>query len=171
MDRIKQQKGLFKTMHDNMYGELFNYAKYLLQNDEDAEEVIQDVFIAIWNKRGEINFDDSIRGYIITAVKNKCINKLNQRKKTKIPLGEHLELRSGIPSALEQLSEAELKIQIFKAVENLPPKCRTIFVFSREQGKSYKEIAKHLDISVKTVENQMGIALKKLRADIYNKKI
>ena len=170
MHNIKQYKIAFKALHTKMYRELHNYAKFILKNDEDAEEIIQDTFLAIWEKRVELSFDDSIRGYIIKTVKNKCLNKLQKKKIVSINIDHADEQRTKLSDGSQLLEEAELKLKITRSINMLPEKCKEIFLLSRSQNKTYKQIAEIKGISIKTVENQMGIALRKLRELLLKEK-
>lgn len=127
-----------------------------------VEDLAQEVFIRFWNKREQIDITSSLPAYLKRMAVNEALAHLRRQK--------HLEteLTDNTPSPVaasgdEQLFHAELKSEVTAAIESLPPKCRVIFEMSRYEEMSYNEIAQSLDLSVKTVENQMGKALKLLR--------
>ncbi|MCD7977619.1 MAG: RNA polymerase sigma-70 factor [Tannerellaceae bacterium] len=149
------------------FSRMFRFAKEYVMDHEDAENIVQDVFLMVWEKRNEIRIDTSLAGYLFTLTKYKSLDFLRHKVIQEEFAGEYmLKLQ-----ALEQVnysfsSDAELQAIIDRAISKLPDKCRDIFVKSRMEGKKYREIAEELGISVKTVENQMVIALKKMREDL-----
>ena len=129
-----------------------------------AREIVQDVFIQLWEKRENIDLSKSVKTYISTSVRNKCLNYLRDHQKfnTEILNYEGLGIDSGY-EVTDTLIEKDLQIQISLAINELPEKCREVFLLSREKELKYQEIATHLGISVKTVETQMSKALQHLR--------
>ena len=151
---------LFKTH----YLQLCNYAHIFLKDIDDSEDVVQAVFYQLWEKKDSIEITSSFKSYLFTAVRNTCLKRIshlkvrNEYKENVI----HLNNKNA-NHTLEKIMGRELEHQINDAIENLPEKCRLIFTLSRQGGFKYAEIADHLKISLKTVENQMGKALKVLR--------
>lgn len=129
-----------------------------------AEDLVQEVFLELWRKRSGIQIQISFRAYLRRAAVNKTLNYLRDQR---LPISdeEHLpfQLASSTPQADETLETSELKEEIDRAISALPERCRQVFVLSRFEELSAKEIADLLDISPKTVENQMTKALKSLR--------
>jgi len=129
-----------------------------------SEEAVQEVFINIWDQRQCLVISKSLISYLFQAVRNKVYE---QFRKVKTRAKYEEEYIANIPEYDEpresDMSNYEIACLVWKAVEQLPDKCKEIFQLSRDEGLTYNEIAKHLDISAKTVENQMGIAFKKLR--------
>lgn len=131
-----------------------------------AEEVVQEVFINFWERRNDIVITHSVKSYLVSSVRNRSINYL----KLQLPKDQRKEdiddfhILLPTPGGLQAMEYQELHDLVQKAINQLPEKCKAIFVLSREEGLTYQEIATQLDLSVKTVENQMGIALKKMRA-------
>jgi RNA polymerase sigma-70 factor (ECF subfamily) len=140
--------------------------KYM-QDESYSEEIVQEVFINIWERRDVLKINSSIKSYLFTAVRNRCFNyiKLQLPKEQKkvdvedvsIPISDNME---------EEIMTKELQTHIQKAIDSLPNKCKIVFNLSRHSGLTYKEIAEELDISIKTVENQIGHALKRLREQL-----
>lgn len=156
----------FQTLFNAFYANLVSYSHRFTQQQVISEEIVQDVFISIWERRRKIDIQSSLKSYLYRAVKNRTINYVkNQLPKDQVTtdLNENLS----VIETIEELSdESELKEAIDQAISQLPDKCRTIFLLSRSEGLSHKEIAAELDISTKTVENQIGIAIKKLKISL-----
>ncbi|GJM35352.1 MAG: hypothetical protein DHS20C18_43530 [Saprospiraceae bacterium] len=146
---------------------LVGYARQLVHSAEDAREVVQDVFLAVWNNRENLKLDESLKAYLFTATRNKCYNHLRKRRL------DTVEMNESVPEAYQdqevegKLHTDELKALIYDEINTLPERCRNIFLLSREEDLTNKAIAEKLNISVKTVENQMTIALKRLRIRVY----
>ncbi|MEL6562216.1 MAG: RNA polymerase sigma-70 factor [Bacteroidota bacterium] len=156
----------FQMLFNAFYENLVSYSHRFTQQQVISEEIVQDVFISLWERRRKITIQSSLKSYLYRAVKNRTINYVkNQLPKDQVTtdLNENLTITE---SNDEPGSETELKEAIDKAVSHLPDKCRTIFLLSRGEGLTHKEIAAELDISTKTVENQIGIAIKKLRTSL-----
>lgn len=146
---------------------LVAYAHRYLRSEEDAREAVQDVFLGVWNNRGHLQLDEGLRSYLFTATRNKALNYLEKRKIEAVPLEAVYQQESRNPGVEEQLQAEELQAVIYDEVNRLPERCREVFLLSRSEGLSYKEIAERLSLSEKTVENQISIALKRLRARVY----
>lgn len=153
----------FETIFTKYYKALCTFSRQFLNDDELAEETVQDMFVKIWEKRYSLSIETSLEHYLFRAVRNHCFNLL-QHQKIKNRYAEKIlkDTEKEIISE-EYFLEPDLKNKIETAINSLPPKRKEIFRLSREEGLKYKEIAEQLDISVKTVEAQMGLALKYLR--------
>ena len=128
-----------------------------------VEDLTQDVFYELWRKRETIVIKTSIRAYLKRAARNKALNyirgqKIKFEEEEKTP-----DLRSTAINSIQQMEMSELQACIDKAIDKLPERCRLVFSLSRFEEMSYKQIAEALDISIKTVENQISKALKLLR--------
>lgn len=142
-----------------------------VKSKEDADEIVNDAFLSIWDKKDTLNFDDSLKSYLYTTVRNKSINFL-KKKKIEFSFDDNMHNVSNIESSPSQIIEGKEVakfINIF--IEQLPTKCKQVFILSRKEQMSNKEIAQLLEISPKTVENQIGIAIKiiKHKLDSINK--
>ena len=159
----------FETIYKHYYEFLCHYAWKFVNEKELAEEVVSEVFYKLWKNKNKINVKTSFRSYIFIAVRNQAFDYL--RKVKKINYIEDTEaIRSGMTdrhSPLEEVIFNEIYINLEKAIENLPHQCRMIFRMSRDEGLRYRGIAEQLNISIKTVETQMGRALKKLRKVVH----
>lgn len=128
-----------------------------------AEDLTQEVFFELWRKKEGIAFTISIKAYLRRAVVNKALNHIRDRKKITDDEDKLLNVESVAPSVNQLLDAEELQQLIDRSIDTLPEKCRVVFVLSRFEEMSYQEIADHLGISIKTVENQIVKALKHLR--------
>lgn len=154
----------FEKLFHHFYKPLFRYALKYVGSPMVAEEVVSDVFFKIWKNRERITIQDSLQAYLFKSVRNQSLDYLKSQAHLRnnheeIPL--HLE--NGYANPEEEIIAEELNQQIENAIETLPPQCRVIFRLSRDNGLKYKEIAEKMNLSVKTVETQMGRALKQLR--------
>jgi RNA polymerase sigma-70 factor (family 1) len=137
--------------------------KYV-KNLETSEEIVQEAFLSLWEKRDTIDMAQPVKAYLITTIRNKCLNWIRDNKKFNTVL---LHFEEYIPDheyiSTDRLVEAEILKTINHAVHELPEKCREIFTLSRFGNLKYQEIADQLQISVKTVETQMSKALQHMR--------
>jgi RNA polymerase sigma-70 factor (ECF subfamily) len=135
-----------------------------MKDDEQAEEIVQNVFCRIWEKREQLKADGSLKAYLYRSVHNESLNYLKHQK-TRTAFQVHFNNNEDETAgeASEKIMVTELDGHIQKALNELPLQCRIIFQLSRFENLKYKQIADQLNLSVKTVENQMGKALKVLR--------
>ncbi len=157
----------FRILFEQYFETLFIIAKNYVTNDSDAEEIIQDVFLKVWKKRKSIN--KNIGGYLFKVTKNLCLDHLRSSKYKISKESNIVKLEAVINLiALEDpdssaLLEDELLKKIEHGIDLLPQKCRDVFIKSRFNGLKNREISEELNISVKTVENQMSKAIKHMR--------
>jgi RNA polymerase sigma-70 factor, ECF subfamily len=151
----------FEQLFRQHYKLLCNAANKIINDREAAEDVVQEVFVKLWNKRNELGVIQSLKSYLFRATINTALNYLETRKNI-LPLEAVGNIESS-GGAGDKVQYNELERKLAEAIEHLPPKCKAIFILSRYEGMKYQQIADHLDISVKTVENQMGKALQMLR--------
>lgn len=158
---IKQFEILFKEYYEM----LCHFGVKYVKNIEQSEEVVQDTFYNIWKNKETLNITTSLKSYLFTAVRNNCLQVLRTRSldvKYENYYKSHYVNESISPS--DELNAKELSNIINKALNSLPERCREIFKMSRYEGLKYHEIAERLSISIKTVEANMGKALKHFRA-------
>jgi len=162
---LSEQGDLFlKYIFDKFYLEFCKLSFKYVGRTDIAEDIVQDVFINIWNKRFNLNCNGKIKPYLIKSIINTSINYI-QSKFAKQNMCDE-DFAKNIPGGYDphnELVKCELNQLVKIAIEQLPDKCRAIFMLSRFSDLSYKEIAEQLSISIKTVEAQISIALKKLQ--------
>jgi RNA polymerase sigma-70 factor (ECF subfamily) len=153
-------KNAFEALFREYFPPLMSFARKILVDEDDAREVVHNVFINLWEKRQKIDLSTSLKSYLFTSVHNRSLNVIRDRKKFS---SEEVPETAGDWDVSAQIESMELEEKINDAIKSLPEKCRQIFELNRFDGMKYGEIAMQLNISVKTVENQMSKALKILR--------
>ena len=156
-----------KKLFNNYHALLCNIANNIVNDRAAAEDIVQDVFMNLWRKRFEVDWTAPMKGYVYRATINGALNWLGKNKRS-VSFDEAIgEQTASVSNDVEgKINEKELQIKIKEAIERLPAKCKAIFVLSRYEGLKYRQIAELLEISVKTVENQISIALDRLRQDL-----
>lgn len=159
----------FRSFFDSNYSDMVNYCYKITRNEVIAEEVVQEVLINLWERREAIQLKAALLPYVYSAIKKRSINFLKnelpkQQAQVDVADAEGMAFAGSFPEDPQNTDQLEKFIT--KAVHELPEKCREIFILSRYAGLTYSEIADELQISTKTVENQITIALRKLRASL-----
>lgn len=166
----KGDENAFRCIFEKYYQPLCLFSSHIMGDEELAEETVQDIFVKIWEKRSNIIIDTSLKHYLFRSVRNHCYNQLQHQKIKQQHTKYVIENAQNDINVDNFYIEPDLKNKIEEAVGSLPAKRQEIFKLSREEGLKYKEIAEKMNISVKTVEAQMGLALKYLREKLkdYN---
>jgi len=162
----RDDNSAYEMVFREYYRPMTAYAFRFLGNLPDSESIVQDVFLRLWQKRKDIMITSSLQNYLFRSVKNNCINYI-----------EHEKIKTGYQSLVirneadrseysEFFLEFGLTMKIEAEIASLPEKRQEIFRLAREDGLKYREIADRLNISVKTVETQMTLALKQLRESL-----
>lgn len=162
----RDNHGAYERAFREYYRPMTAYAFRFLGSLADSESIVQDVFLRLWQKRHEMVITTSLQLYLFRSVKNHCINYI-----------EHEKIKTGYQTMVihnetdrTDYSEFFLEFGLVKKIENaiaaLPPKRQEIFRMAREEGMKYREIAERLELSVKTVETQMTLALRQLRESL-----
>lgn len=177
VNSLLKYKDQFKEVYVSSYSRMKRFAQQYVIQEEDAENIVQDIFYEIWEKQLDLASFTNPKGYLYSVLKNRCIDFLRTR---------NLEQQVASKLQDEHVQELRLKLQSLEALENaflthpnidelvaeaimmLPERCKQIFLMNKFEGKRQKEIAKELEISIHTVENQMAIAYKKLKAVLKN---
>jgi len=152
--KIETEQNL-KAFFDANYRNSVISANRILNNQAEAEDVVQNCLIKLWDNRSQLK-EGTIGGYFATMVRNRCLDSLRKKKPVLVELDD-VQLTSDDHS---QLEHDELKAKIDNAIDSLPERCREVFVLSRFEKMSHKEISESMAISPKTVENQITKALK-----------
>jgi RNA polymerase sigma-70 factor (ECF subfamily) len=161
----KKDIGTFERFYKEHYRRFYLMSCKYLKDPAQAEEIVNDVFLKIWEDGGNIRIETSLKSYIYKAVINRSINALNKNKRE---LTYKTDLKN-IPEEsyeLRQIEENELRIKLYAAIDQLPDQCRRVFEMSRFEELKQQEIADRLGISIKTVKNHITIALKQLSISV-----
>jgi RNA polymerase sigma-70 factor (ECF subfamily) len=157
---IKQFEELFRSS----YASLVKYAGTMVKDHDTAEEIVQDLFFRLWQNKEKIRIESSLNGYLFRSVHNRCLHHIEHLKVVDRHVHEmSFEQGTGAESPADELQYKELQAKIARTIEKLPERCGQIFCLSRFEGLKYAEIAEKLSVSVKTVEANMGKALKEFR--------
>jgi RNA polymerase sigma-70 factor (ECF subfamily) len=160
-------KEAFAEIYNRFKGLLYIYACKITGHEDIAEDIVQDLFIYIWDKRQTINFTSSLSSYLYSAVRYKFFDLVDKQKVRADYIQAFQKfLDQGEYQTDNYISEKELSATIEKEIANLPAKMREVFLLSRKEHLSNKEIAQRLDISDKTVKNQLSTALKTLKTKL-----
>lgn len=164
LNRFKSgDQDAFDAIFRTHYASLVGFAQGLLHDRAAAEDVAQEVMVELWRRRADVAIQESLRAYLLRATRNRALNQLRHAKVQR-RAEPHLKPQDDVaPLGASGLVADELQTAITAAIAELPPGCREVFTLSRRQGLRYAEIASALGISVKTVESQMGKALRHLR--------
>ena len=156
---------LFKTYFKRLHA----YAFTILRDEVEAEEMVQQVFFKLWERNENLSLTGSVSAYLYRAVHNESLNYLKHQKvRSNHQLHVAYSMKNEVEHPAKKVMAGELEKKIHTALNELPEQCRTIFQMSRFDELKYREIADKLGISVKTVENQMGKALKLLREKLVD---
>lgn len=153
----------FEALFRHYYPHLCLYATQVLKNATAAEEIVQELFVRLWEKRRETKIETSLKNYLFRAVKNQCLNYIKHNQIKKEYSQKVLAENEAISTEYDFESQIELFRRIEDTISELPEKRQEIFRLSRQEGLKYREIAEKMNISIKTVETQIGLAMKTLR--------
>lgn len=166
----------FSELYLMYYPKLVRFAKEFVVLEEDAENITQDVFTDLWERRDAIDHVENVNAYLFRLVRNRCLDYLKHKvfeqkyaenAQASFEIELNLKLQSLDRFDVSDIYEGnETERLVRDAINSLPKRCRDIFLLSRMKGLKYREISEKLGISVNTVECQMGIALKKLRVKL-----
>ena len=171
----KNNKLNFSRVYSIYFPKLVRFAREFVLSTEDAENVIQDIFIYLWEHQELLDSLTNLNAFLFTLVKNKCIDQLRLRKllerkreEFKTVFDKEIQLKLYALQQFDEnaLSNEDIEIILDNAINSLPEKCREVFILSRMEGLKNREIAERLNISAKTVENQMTTAIRKLRVEL-----
>lgn len=165
----------FRKIYMSYFLRMKYFACEYVISEEDAENIVQDVFTELWEKKELLNHDINILSFLFTSIKNRCIDHLRHQVVERNAVDQmQEEYRISLRMKLESLelfdqnlfSAEDIENIIQQAINSLPEKCREIFIKSKIEGRKQKEIARELNVTLKTVENQMNIAYKKLKQEL-----
>ncbi len=157
----------FEELFRQYYQMLCAYAYKFVSDGDTAEEIVQDLFYKLWEKRSELLINTSVKSYLFSAVHNRCLKYIDHKNVESRYRSYYLQRESEVDTEPQQTADLnELQGAIDRTLEALPERCSHIFRLNRFEGLKYHEIASRLSISVKTVEANMGKALKMLRKNL-----
>ncbi len=168
IERLKAGDELaFELFFRFYYAGLVVFAGQIVFDSADAEEIVQDFFVQLWEERSKLKRSDSLKSYLFTSIKNRSLNYLKS-KGIKQRIHDHIKRQVEVDFLYDPdiFVTLELQSEIEKAIHKLPDRCREIFLKSRIDGTSNAEIAIELDISKRTVETQVSKALRILRTEL-----
>ena len=155
---------MFEKLFKDQYPILCGYARKYLDDVDQAEEIVQEMFFSFWQKKEKLSINTSLEAYLFRSVRNSCLNYLKHLKvREEHRMATSDEIRKREQEVHDNVVVLELQERIEHVIDQLPPERKKIFKMSRYDELKYKEIAEKLNLSIKTVEAQMGKALKYLR--------
>ncbi len=152
----------YEKVFTTFYKRLHAYAFLLVKDSHLAEEAVQEVFYRLWEQRGKVQIHASVQAYLYTMVHHECLRELKRRKPVAL-LEKHAASMPGREDAAGKVQQSQLEEEFLHALNQLPERCRLVFQLNRVEKLKYRQVAEQLGLSEKTVENQMGKALKLLR--------
>ncbi|MBL7726359.1 MAG: RNA polymerase sigma-70 factor [Dinghuibacter sp.] len=174
IDSLKYQIAMYedtaayKSLFFCIFPPLQQFAYAILRSRQLAEETASDVLMEVWVRRSKLMEIENLKYYLYTSVKNAALRKLkNEHRSAQVPIDElEVEIASEYATPEESCHTHELEQAIYQAVQQLPPRCKMIYKLAKEDKLRYAEIAGLLGVSVKTIDNQLSIALKKIATTI-----
>lgn len=168
IERFKQgDQQAFAELYDKYHGKLFRFALSYLKSEEEAEDVVHDLFVKLWEKKEHLREDQNFDAYLFTVSKNHILNRIRNKKvrrDCRDAIRESIDIHAN--PTIRQVSGAEYEAIYDKALTLLPDRRKQVYLLSRQEGLTYKEIAIKLDISINTVEVHIVRALKSIRSTL-----
>jgi RNA polymerase sigma-70 factor, ECF subfamily len=168
---------IFRLIMEEWYSHLFNFAIGYLNDEENTKEILQDVFLKLWDNRQKLTLDTNLKAYLFTLTRNRCIDMI-RREKLLLQFqsdkqNEYMKLTENFNALsdpiLDQLFAMEIMDEVNRIVNELPDQCQRVFLLSRTNGMKNKDIGQMLNLSEKTVESHLTKALKTLRLSLERK--
>lgn len=158
----------YKELYVLFFKSLQQFAITFVHSPQIAEEIVSDVFIKVWKKRAGLSRINNLKLYLFVSTRNTSLNYLRAQKKTLLQPEQYLmQLQSIYFNPEKLMLTAEMMNRVQKAINDLPPRCQLIFKLIKEDGLKYREVADLLHLSLKTIENQMAIAIRKIGLAIH----
>jgi len=153
----------FRILFERYYGRLCNFASSYLKDDFDCEDIVQGVYVKIWEDRNKIRISSSVKSYLYTAVKNACLNRIKAEAIRLSHTTAYLKDEDDRVMDSDKIEQQEFRDELWQCIGKLPPRCKEVFLQSRFEGIKQQELALAMNISVKTVKAQIGKALKLIK--------
>ena len=165
INRLKRgEEAAYEMLFREYYQLLTVFANKYVRDIETSKEIVQDLFVHLYEKRNRLDINSSLKSYLFRSTQNRSINYINAQK-IRNKYAEHVKINTNLEdNSLEnEVNKTELEHALYRAIDDLPPKCQTIFKMNRFEGLSNNEIAEKLSLSKRTIETQISKALKILR--------
>lgn len=163
----KQDKAIFDFVFNYYYSGLCAFAMRFLNDREATEDLVQDFFVSLWSEASRLQVNTSLKAYLFTAIKNRCLDSQRHSMVRERYINYFLSHSNEIDHSAEfMFVESELRAAIQRSIEKLTPRCREIYEMNRVKGLSNQVISEKLNISKRTVELQISIALKIIRMEL-----
>lgn len=161
--------GAYRFLKEQFYQPALRFCCTWVKNEADAEEIVSDVLIRIWQKGDRLKKVKNLKVYVFTAVRNAALNFLRQKQNHQILSWEELDISLAplVPDPAQLLISSEMLTRIQQAIDQLPPKCKLVFKLIREEGFRNKDVAEILHISVNTIDNHLATAVRKISEAIH----
>jgi RNA polymerase sigma-70 factor (ECF subfamily) len=158
----------FELLYQQYHARLYNFCMSIIRNKQDAEGMVQEVFIAVWENRERLDENKSFSGFVFSIAKNKTLNRIKQNLSRKVYL-EYMQTENQDPDDIASDFESRELIEfLHKTIQELPEKSKEIFLLSRNEGLTYKQIASKLDISENVVDHEIRKSLKYIREKLVD---
>jgi len=163
------EEDAYSYLVESYHHKLCVYACNLIHDDSAAEDIVQNVFVTIWKKRQKLKDDFSIKNFLYRSVHNEFIDQYRKNRSVLTLQKKYIDALESIIEENQDFHLEKMMKSVEDAIEGLPPKCKMIFVLSKKEGLTNLEISEHLNISIKTVENQITKAFNDLRGKLGEK--
>ena len=158
----------FELLYKQYHARLYNFCMSIIHNKQDAEGMVQEVFIAVWENREKLDENKSFSGFVFSIAKNKTLNKIKQYLSRKVYL-EYMQMESqALDETVSDIESLELIEFLHQTIQELPEKSKEIFLLSRNEGLTYKQIASKLNVTENVVDHEIRKSLKYLREKLGN---
>jgi len=169
MDLINGEEKAFIYLVNHYNQRLYGYGMTLTNDQAMSQDIIQNVFLKTWEKRKKISIKTSLQNYLFKAVHNEFVNQYKKNRSTMILEQKYFDALERAANSYDEISFGKAIEKIMEEIQNLPPKCREVFVLSRKEGLTNLEISDYLNVSVKTVEAHVTKAFSILRQKLGDK--
>lgn len=166
---IEGEEKAYKFLLNKFHRKLHAYALTLVNDHSMAQDIVQNVFLKTWKSRLKLKPEFSIQSFLYKSVYNEFINTYQQNKAMMLLQKKYIESIQNVVETTDDSSIGQMMAVINKEIQNLPPKCKQVFILSKKEGLTNIEIAEHLDVSIKTVEAQISKAFKILKDKLKDK--
>ena len=149
----------YNKLFERYYGRLCQYVYSLLMDKSDTEDIVQELFLNIWKNRERIEIKENVGGYLYKMAKHLALNHL----RSKVYFNNLSETQDQLSYEDDRVESEEIRLALYSCIDHLPGRCKEVLLLHRIKGLKQKEISEKLDVSIKTIKNQIWISLQKLR--------